>query len=196
MTNIFVAKLDYGVTQEDLKAEFEQFGKVNKVSIAMDKETGKSKGFAFIEMFDEEEANSAIKSLDGLTLKGRQIAVKKADDRPNSRSDNRGGNSERREFQPRRDFGDKKPFENNRTEKSNDGLDKQYKKLDLVDDIKPALIPTNPDKLKVLDRKKDAPKKVDKEKKLMDGKPKQQKMPAYKKSGKNNRFFDLDDDDF
>jgi RNA recognition motif-containing protein len=191
MTNIFVAKLDYGVTQEDLKAEFEQFGRVNKVSIAMDKETGKSKGFAFIEMFDENEADEAIKSLDGLTLKGRQIAVKKADDRSNSRPDNRGGSNERAEFNPRKDFGERKTYE-----KLNNDLDKQYKKLDLIDDIKPALIPTNPDKLKVLDRKKDAPKKVDKEKKLMDGKPKQQKMPAYKKSGKNNRFFDLDDDDY
>jgi RNA recognition motif-containing protein len=191
MTNIFVAKLDYGVTQEDLKAEFEQFGRVNKVSIAMDKETGKSKGFAFIEMIDENEADEAIKSLDGLTLKGRQIAVKKADDRSNSRPDNRGGSNERAEFNPRKDFGERKTYE-----KLNNDLDKQYKKLDLIDDIKPALIPTNPDKLKVLDRKKDAPKKVDKEKKLMDGKPKQQKMPAYKKSGKNNRFFDLDDDDY
>jgi RNA recognition motif-containing protein len=188
MTNIFVAKLDYGVTQEDLKAEFEQFGRVNKVSIAMDKETGKSKGFAFIEMFDEEEANNAISSLDGMTLKGRQIAVKKADDRSNSRPDNRG---DRPEFKPRRDFGDKKPFE----KPADNSLDRQYKKLDLGEEIKPALIPTNPDKLKVLDRKKDAPKKVDKEKKLMDGKPKQQKMAAYKKSGKNNRFFDVDDDD-
>jgi RNA recognition motif-containing protein len=191
MTNIFVAKLDYGVTQEDLKAEFEQFGRVNKVSIAMDKETGKSKGFAFIEMIDENEADEAIKSLDGLTLKGRQIAVKKADDRSNSRPDNRGGSNERAEFNPRKDFGERKTYE-----KPNNDLDKQYKKLDLIDDIKPALIPTNPDKLKVLDRKKDAPKKIDKEKKLMDGKPKQQKMPAYKKSGKNNRFFDLDDDDY
>jgi RNA recognition motif-containing protein len=191
MTNIFVAKLDYGVTQEDLKAEFEQFGKVNKVSIAMDKETGKSKGFAFIEMFDEEEADAAIESLDGTTLKGRHIAVKKADDRSSSKPENRGGSKERPEFKPRRDFGDKKPFE-----KSNVSLEKEYKKLDLIDDIKPILIPTNPDKLKILDRKKDAPKKVDKEKKLMDGKPKQQKMPAYKKSGKNNRFFGLDEDDY
>ena len=50
MTNIFVARLDYGVTQEELKSAFEQYGQVNKVSLAIDKETGKSKGFAFIEM--------------------------------------------------------------------------------------------------------------------------------------------------
>ena len=50
MTNIFVARLDYGVTQEELKSTFEQYGQVNKVSLAIDKETGKSKGFAFIEM--------------------------------------------------------------------------------------------------------------------------------------------------
>jgi RNA recognition motif-containing protein len=65
MMNIFVARLDFGVSQEELRRVFEQYGKVNKVTIATDKETGKPKGFAFVEMFNDEEAQSAIKSLDG-----------------------------------------------------------------------------------------------------------------------------------
>ena len=60
MTNIFVARLDYGVTQEDLQTAFADYGQVNKVSLAMDRETGKSKGFAFIEMNNYDEAQSAI----------------------------------------------------------------------------------------------------------------------------------------
>ena len=181
MTNIFVAKLDYGVTQEDLKSEFGKFGKVNKVSIAMDKETGKSKGFAFIEMFDEDEANQAIEALDGLTLSGRQIAVKKADDRSSSpRGDSRGTDS-----RPKRDFSsERKPFEK-RPEPS-------FPRPDLDD--KPVFVIPETDKFKSAP-KKVALKKNEGGKSTSDGKPKQQKMEAYKKSGKNNRYFDIDDDD-
>ena len=92
MMNIFVARLDFGVSQEELKRAFEQYGKVNKVTIATDKETGKPKGFAFIEMFNDEEAQNAIKSLDGFSFNGRQIAVKQAEDR---RDNNRKENNDR-----------------------------------------------------------------------------------------------------
>eukprot|EP01041_Mallomonas_annulata_P039805 gene39805-63570_t len=113
MTSIFVAKLDFGVSQEELKSVFERFGRVNKVTIATDRETGKPRGFAFVEMFDESEADAAIENLDNSTLNGRQIAVKKAEDRSNSRPDNRSEN--RGEFKPRKDFssdrGERKPFE-------------------------------------------------------------------------------------
>ena len=50
MMNIFVAKLDFGVSSDQLRQEFERFGKVNKATVALDRETGKSRGFAFIEM--------------------------------------------------------------------------------------------------------------------------------------------------
>ncbi|MES2589431.1 MAG: hypothetical protein V4622_10655 [Bacteroidota bacterium] len=180
MTNIFVAKLDYGVTQEHLKAEFEKFGKVSKVSVAMDKETGKSKGFAFIEMFNEDEAKQAIEALDGITLSGRQIAVKQAEDRSNSRgSDSR----------PSRDSSvERKPFE-----KRPAPVTRDFSISD--DDDKPVFVLPENDKFKGL-AKKDVPKKKENSgKNLSDGKPKQQKMEAYKKSGKNNRFFNVDDDD-
>lgn len=181
MTSIFVAKLDFGITQEELKSVFERFGRVNKVTIATDRETGKPRGFAFVEMFDENEADSAIENLDGSTLNARQIAVKKADDR--SKGDNK------TDSRPRRDFSsEKKPFERpstpfNRESKSND------------DEISTPIVPIEIDKLKVEGRKKEIPKKKIVEKNVADGKPRQQKMQAYKKSGKNNRFFDIDDED-
>src|SRR5690554_3986697 len=85
MTNIFVARLDYGVSQDDLQNAFAAYGQVNKVSLAMDRETGKSKGFAFVEMNNDEEAQAAIQGLNGSTMNGREIAVKEADKKEDNR---------------------------------------------------------------------------------------------------------------
>jgi len=170
MTNIFVARLDYGVTQEELKSAFEQFGQVNKASLAIDKETGKSKGFAFIEMENDEEAQEAIKSLDGFKMHGREIAVKQAENREDSRP--------KRDFSnPRKDFspGEKKPFNSD------------YKKLDPPTPF----VPFSPDSIKTEGRKKEAPAA-----KKSEPKPKTHKMEAYKKSGKKPRFDYDDDDDY
>jgi RNA recognition motif-containing protein len=98
MINIFVAKLDYTISSDQLKQEFENFGRVNKATVAMDRETGKSRGFAFVEMADREEGEKAINALDGKSFNGRPIAVKEADDR--------GGNKRNKGAAP---F--KKPFE-------------------------------------------------------------------------------------
>jgi RNA recognition motif-containing protein len=192
MTNIFVAKLDYGVTQEDLQSLFEQFGKVNKVSLAMDKETGKSKGFAFIEMDDEASAQEAIKQLDNTNLKGREIAVKQAEDRSASKGGSRERGSERdnRLEKPRRDFNsESKPFERKpriTTEKDDD---------DESSVSKPSFKPTETENIKGEVRKKEAPKKKENSKNISDGNQRQQKMPAYKKSGKKDRYFDIEDED-
>ena len=182
MTNIFVARLDYGVTQEELKSTFEQYGQVNKVSLAIDKETGKSKGFAFIEMKNEDEAHQAIKGLDGLTLHGRQIAVKIAEDRNDSR--------------PKRDFNsndrndrERRPApRDNREQTGGAKIDSEYKnvKFDTPEVfIPPVIPPVN----KVNDKKKDLSAKKHEDR------PKTHKMPAYKKSGKQNKFFYDDEDD-
>ena len=85
--NIFVAKLDYSVQDSDLRQLFEAFGTVDSAKVIMDRDTGRSKGFGFVEMPEDEEAQNAINDLDGQDLKGRPIVVKKA--RP--REDNRGG---------------------------------------------------------------------------------------------------------
>jgi RNA recognition motif-containing protein len=85
--NIFVAKLSYSTEESRLREAFEAFGTVDSVKIIMDKYEGRSKGFGFVEMPDDEEAMNAINELNDSTLDGRQIVVKKA--RP--RTDNRGG---------------------------------------------------------------------------------------------------------
>ncbi len=85
--NIFVAKLDFGTNEMDLRDLFEQYGAVDSVKIIMDRETGKSKGYGFVEMPDDNEANQAIEELNEAEFQGRYIVVKKA--RP--KEDNRGG---------------------------------------------------------------------------------------------------------
>ena len=107
MMNIFVAKLDFGVSSDQLRQEFERFGKVNKATVALDRETGKSRGFAFIEMSSREEGEAAVNALDGKVFNGRSCAVKEADPRPDNRAPreqtNRSFNSEprREETAPR-----------------------------------------------------------------------------------------------
>jgi len=92
---IFVARLDYGVQDPDLRDAFEQFGSVNKAQVIMDRATGRSRGFGFVEMPNCNEANAAIASLNGTELNGRTIVVKHADgtnsDRNNYQGDGRGG---------------------------------------------------------------------------------------------------------
>ncbi|MCE3294984.1 MAG: hypothetical protein K0R65_698 [Crocinitomicaceae bacterium] len=171
MTSIFVAKLDYGVSQEELKSAFERFGKVNKVTIAMDRETGKPRGFAFVEMLDDQEAQEAIRQLEGFVFNGRPVSVKQAEDRAGSK-DNRP--TERKPFSQ-----DTRP---------------DFKKPDYGADIKAPVI-VAPDAAKFEVRKKELPKKKEKAKDFADGKPRQQKMQAYKKSGKNNRFINFDDEE-
>lgn len=84
--NIFVAKLNYDTQEGDLRYAFEEFGDVDSVKIIMDKFTGRSKGFGFVEMPNDEEAQAAIADLDDHELDGRTIVVKKAEPR-----ENRGG---------------------------------------------------------------------------------------------------------
>lgn len=76
--NIFVAKLNYSTSPKDLENLFEQYGKITSARIIRDKETGKSKGFGFVEMEDANEAQNAINSLNEQTFMGRTIVVKPA----------------------------------------------------------------------------------------------------------------------
>jgi len=85
--NIYVGNLDLGITQEDLKKAFETFGEVEIVKVIKDANTGKSRGFGFVEVSDEANAKSAIDALDGTEMQGNALKVNKA--RP--RNENRGG---------------------------------------------------------------------------------------------------------
>ena len=81
MTSIFVAKLDFGVSKEQLTELFAEYGEVSKVHLPTDKDTGKPRGFAFVEMSKDEEATKAIDALDGFEINRRRIAVKVAENR-------------------------------------------------------------------------------------------------------------------
>jgi len=88
--DIYVGGLSYGVTEEDLKRAFEGFGKVESVNIIKDRLTGKSKGFGFVQMPINEEAQAAIEGLNGKELKGRTMTVNKARPRSDDRQGGRG----------------------------------------------------------------------------------------------------------
>jgi len=76
--NIFVASLSFSSTDEDLQRLFEQFGTVDSAKVILDRETGRSRGFGFVEMPDDAEANAAIENLNDADVEGRNIIVKEA----------------------------------------------------------------------------------------------------------------------
>ncbi|UCE52927.1 MAG: RNA-binding protein [Desulfobacterales bacterium] len=87
--NIYVGNISYEVTEEDLQKAFEAFGQVESVRIIKDKYSGQSKGFGFVEMPANAEAQSAIEGLNGKELKGRTLNVNEA--RPRSEGHRGGG---------------------------------------------------------------------------------------------------------
>lgn len=83
--NIFVGNLAFGVTDTDLRQAFEAFGQVASANVILDKFTGKSRGFGFVEMPNDAEAKAAIEGLNNKDLKGRAVRVNEArprEDRP------------------------------------------------------------------------------------------------------------------
>jgi len=76
--NIYVGNLAYSVTEDDLRTAFAEFGEVSSVNLIIDRETGQSKGFGFVEMADDAAAEAAIRSLNGKALNGRSIKVNQA----------------------------------------------------------------------------------------------------------------------
>jgi len=76
--NIYVGDLSHDVTEDDLKAVFSEFGEVDSLNIIKDKFSGRSKGFGFVEMPNNSEADKAIEALNGTELKGRNLKVNQA----------------------------------------------------------------------------------------------------------------------
>ncbi len=76
--NIYVGNLAYSVTQDDLRNAFAAFGEISSVNLITDKFTGDSKGFGFVEMPNNSEADAAIKALNETPLKGRNLKVNQA----------------------------------------------------------------------------------------------------------------------
>jgi len=91
--NIFVGSLPFSLSEADLRESFEAYGPVDSVKIITDKITGRSKGFGFVEMPDEEEGQKAIDELNGATVQGRAIVVNKSEPRPGGERKSFGGNS-------------------------------------------------------------------------------------------------------
>jgi len=89
MMNIYVGNLSYEATQDDIRAAFEAHGEVSTVSIIMDKMTGRSRGFGFVEMPDQSKGQAAISALNLQEVKGRAITVNEA--KPKTDSGSRGG---------------------------------------------------------------------------------------------------------
>ncbi len=96
MKNIYVGNLSYGATENTVRDLFEGFGQVSTVKIVTDKFTGSSRGFGFVEMPNEDEAQRAIAELNGKDFEGRKIVVNESRPRENTGRDNR---------PPRRDGG-------------------------------------------------------------------------------------------
>ncbi len=90
--NIFVARLNYDTLEDTLRSAFEAYGEVTSAKIIIDRETGRSKGFGFVEMSDDEAATKAIQELNDTDIDGRTIVVKKAEPRENR---DRGGFNKR-----------------------------------------------------------------------------------------------------
>jgi RNA recognition motif-containing protein len=76
--NIYVGNLNYRIRENDLKSVMEQFGTVDSVKVIKDRDTGRSKGYAFVEMNDNDEAQRAIEELNEKEFEGRQMVVKEA----------------------------------------------------------------------------------------------------------------------
>ena len=91
---IFVGSLSFKLDESELKEIFEEYGEVTSVKIITDRDSGRSKGFAFIEMPDDEQAKKAIGELNGAEINGRAVVVNEAEDRrDNKKGDFKGGSS-------------------------------------------------------------------------------------------------------
>jgi len=94
--NIYVGNLAYSVTEDDLREAFAAYGEISSVSLITDKFSGQSKGFGFVEMPNNSEADAAIKALNETSLKGRNMKVNQA--KPRAERPPRGGGGGSRRY--------------------------------------------------------------------------------------------------
>ena len=96
MKSVFIGNLNFETSESDVRVTFEQYGQVTRVTMMTDRETGRPRGFAFVEMPNDEEAATAIEDLNGRDAAGRALTVNEARPRPERSSPARG------EYPPRR----------------------------------------------------------------------------------------------
>jgi cold-inducible RNA-binding protein len=82
MKNIYVGNLDFGSTEEQVRALFEPYGAIEKVTLVRDRDTGQSRGFAFVQMVNDAEAQNAIAAINGSVINGRALNVNEARPKP------------------------------------------------------------------------------------------------------------------
>ena len=87
--NMYIGNLAYNVTEEDLKEAFSVFGAIESVNIVKDRFSGQSKGFGFVDMPDNSEADKAIKALNGTMIKGRSIKISQSNQKTKGRKNRR-----------------------------------------------------------------------------------------------------------
>ena len=78
MKNIFVGNLNYSASEDEVRQLFEQYGAVDRVSLITDRDTGRPRGFGFVEMSNDEEADQAIEALNGVEMGGRRLNINEA----------------------------------------------------------------------------------------------------------------------
>lgn len=93
--NIYVGNMSYGVTEDDLREAFEKYGEVSSVNVINDRDTGRSKGFAFVEMPQDDQAQAAMQELNGASMQGRNLTVNEAKPREPRRNHGGGGRGPR-----------------------------------------------------------------------------------------------------
>ncbi len=96
--SIFVGNLSYDISQDDLVEVFKEYGNVQRVHIPVDKETGRKRGFAFVEMVSKAQETTAIEALDGAEWMGRSIKVNQAREREERAPFNGGGGDRKKRY--------------------------------------------------------------------------------------------------
>lgn len=86
---LYVGNLSYRTEQESLRSLFSQYGEVVSATVLTDRDTGRSRGFGFVEMADQDAANAAVQALNGMEFEGRMLKVNEARERSNRDSDRR-----------------------------------------------------------------------------------------------------------
>jgi cold-inducible RNA-binding protein len=99
--NIFVGNLDFAATDSSVRSMFEQYGTVDRVNLVTDRDTGRPRGFAFVEMSDTAAADRAIAGLNGTNLEGRALSVNEARPKTTGGGGGSGGGYSRQRREPR-----------------------------------------------------------------------------------------------
>ncbi len=96
--NIYLGNLPYNIKEDEILEIFEEYGEVSSAKIITDKFSGRSKGFGFVEMPNDDDANKAIEELNGAEIKGRNITVNQAREKTEGKFDNKRGENRGRNF--------------------------------------------------------------------------------------------------